>query len=56
MNDKPEPQPAITVNVNGPPTLHLPLTVQDILAAAEALRQFAMQVQVQAPPPPPPLQ
>lgn len=48
---KPEPQPAITVNVNAPPTLHLPLSVQDILAAAETLKQYALSIQVRPPEP-----
>lgn len=47
--------PFVTVNIGGPPTLHQACTVQDLLAASDALREFALSIKVQpatAPPSP----
>ncbi len=47
--------PFVTVNIDGPPTLHQQATVHDLLTAAETLRQFALGVTIKATTPPPPV-
>lgn len=47
--------PFVTVNIDGPPTVHQQATVQDLLTAAEALRQYALSIPIKATPPPPPV-
>ena len=46
--------PFVTINIDGPPTLHMQATVSDLLAAAEALKQYALSTTVTPAKPPAP--
>lgn len=49
--------PFVTINIDGPPTIHQKATVADLLQAAKTLEQFALSLGVTptpAPAPPPP--
>ncbi len=37
----------VTVNIGAPPTIHQACSVQDLLAASDALREFALSLKVQ---------
>ena len=46
--------PFITINIDGPPTLHKPATVRDLLAAAKTLEDYALSLGVTPTPAPQP--
>jgi len=47
--------PFVTINIDGPPTIHQRMTVADLLNAAKTLEQWALSLPVNPPSEPEPM-